>query len=293
MALTRRAKRGLWAGFVLLAAFAVFVSWASFGPPDPARAFEGRPAPVEGRVALGNGRELRFFETGLEHSPLVLFVHGSPGAWNDFAHVMADDELAARAKLVAVDRLGWGGSAMGGLAPTMAEQAHALAQFLRERPADRPVVVVGHSLGGPVAARLAMDAPDLVDALVLVAASVDPQLETPTWYQHVGRTRLVRAILPEVLRRADDEIEPLRPELEALLPLWPKLRLPIFVQHGDDDALVPPANVDFVARIATGAPLSIERMPDQGHLIPWERPDALSKLVQRALDAALESRERR
>ncbi len=291
--MTRRAKRITWLGVGLLAAFVAVASCANFGPPDTSRAFEGRPAPLERRFPLRDGRELRAFETGLAGSPLVLFVHGSPGAWNDFAYVMADEALASRAKLVSVDRLGWGGSAEGGLAPALVEQADALAQLLRALPEHRPVVVVGFSLGGPVAARLAMDAPELVDALVLVAASVDPQLETPTWYQHVGRTTLVRAILPDALRRADDEIRPLRADLEALLPLWPKLRLPIFVQQGGDDALVPPANADFLERVANSAQLVVERLPDQGHLIPWERPDALSRLVQRALVAALEEREAR
>lgn len=276
---------------VLAAAVAAIAGCGSFGPPDTSRAFEGRPAPLERRVELSGGRSLRAFETGRAGGPLVLFVHGSPGAWNDFAYVMADPELAARATLVAVDRIGWGGSAAGGLEPRLREQAAALAELLRARP-ERPVVVVGHSYGGPVAAQLALDAPELVAAVVLVAASVDPALEDTLWWQSLGRTALVRAILPDVLRRADDEIAPLRAELEQLQPRWPLLRAPLFVQQGLDDALVPAANADFVERVATNTALVVERLPDQGHLIPWERPAELSALIQRALDVAQEARER-
>lgn len=282
-----RARRRWWiASALALAALVAAGSCSSFGPPDMSRVFDGQTPPQELRVSLDAGRELRAWATGLEHGPLVLFIHGSPGRWNDFAYVMTDERLAARARLVSVDRLGWGGSAAGGLEPSLREQARALAQLLRSLAEHRPAVVVGHSLGGPVAARLAVDAPELVDALVLVAPSVDPELETPTWFQQIGRTRLVRAILPDVLRRADDEIRPLRADLEELAPRWRELRLPIFVQQGLDDALVPAANADFVERVATNAALVVERLPDQGHLIPWERPAELAELILRALDAA-------
>lgn len=287
-----RVRRWWIVGALALAALVAAGSCSSFGPPDASRAFEGRTPPRELRVALNGGRELRAHATGVEHCPLVLFVHGSPGRWSDFAYVMTDERLAARARLVSVDRLGWGGSSAGALEPSMREQAAALAELLRTLAEHRPAVVVGHSLGGPVAARLAMDAPELVDALVLVAPSVDPELETPTWFQELGRTRLVRAILPDALRRADDEIRPLRAELEEMAPRWGDLRLPLFVQQGLDDALVPAANADFVERVATNATLVVERLPDQGHLIPWERPAELATLILRALDAAEVAQER-
>ncbi len=288
----RRARRWWIVGALALAALVAAGSCSSFGPPDTSRAFAGRTPPRELRVELKGGRELRAHATGAEHCPLVLFVHGSPGRWRDFAFVMTDERLAARAKLVSVDRLGWGGSSAGALAPSMREQAAALAELLRTLAEHRPAVVVGHSLGGPVAARLAMDAPELVDALVLVAPSVDPELETPTWFQEIGRTRLVRVILPDALRRADDEIRPLRAELEEMAPRWVDLRLPIFVQQGLDDALVPAANADFVERVATNATLVVERLPDQGHLIPWERPAELATLILRALDVVEAAQER-
>jgi len=276
---------------MLAATAAAIAGCGSFGPPDMSRAFAGRPAPLERRLELPGGRALRTFETGRADGPLVLFVHGSPGAWNDFAYVMADPRLAARARLVSVDRLGWGGSAAGGLEARLREQAAALAELLRAT-APGPAVVVGHSYGGPVAAQLALDAPERVAALVLVAASVDPALEGTLWWQDLGRTVLVRALLPDVLRLADDEIAPLRAELEQLEPRWSQLRAPVFVLQGLDDALVPPANADFVERVATNAALVVERIPDQGHLIPWERPADLVELISRALDAADAARER-
>ena len=262
---------------------ALFVACVGFGPPSVAKAFAGRPAPIERSFDAG-GTPIHAAETGNPAGPLVLFVHGTPGGWRDFSYVMADAVLAARARLCSVDRPGWGGSAESGLVTSLAAQAGALRAVLEAHPKNLPAVVVGHSLGGPVAARLALDAPELVDALVLVAASIDPELEETTWYQALGRTWLIRPLVPEMLTRADDEIRPLQGELEALLPLWGTLRAPVFVLHGEEDALVPVANADFAARLVTNAPLALERIPGQGHLIPWECPQRIVALVLRALE---------
>lgn len=270
---------------VLVSSGVLVGACVSFGPPSVEKAFADRPAPVE-RLFEADGTRIWAGETGNPAGPLVLFVHGTPGGWRDFSYVMADPELATRARLVSADRLGWGGSADSGLVTSLEAQARALRGVLAAHPENLPAIVVGHSLGGPVAARLALDAPELVGALVLVAASIDPELEETTWYQALGRTWLIRPLVPGMLARADDEIRPLRGELEALLPRWAELRMPVFVLHGEDDGLVPLANTDFAARVLTGAALEIERIPGQGHLIPWECPQRIVALVLRALDTS-------
>jgi pimeloyl-ACP methyl ester carboxylesterase len=56
-------------------------------------------------------------------------------------------------------------------------QSACLAPLLRLGKSAKKPILVGHSLGGPVAARLAMDYPDEVGGLILVAPSIDPELE--------------------------------------------------------------------------------------------------------------------
>ncbi|HEY5692223.1 MAG TPA: alpha/beta hydrolase [Cyclobacteriaceae bacterium] len=41
----------------------------------------------------------------------------------------------------------------------------------------RPIILIGHSLGGTVIARMTMDSPELVDGVVMVAPSIDPEIE--------------------------------------------------------------------------------------------------------------------
>lgn len=278
-----RRRIGLVLAGLTLALTTLGLCCVSFGPPSTSRAFAGRPRPSEHVYASANGVRVATAETGPEGGPLVLFVHGTPGGWQAFSFVMADARLGERARLISVDRPGWGRSSACGLVSSLAEQAAALRAVLEAHAVNGPAVVVGHSLGGPIAARLAMEAPELVRALVLVAPALDPELEEPTWYQALGRIWPIRALVPDGLARADEELRPLKRELTAMLPRWATLRLPVCVLQGEDDALVPAANADFVQRMAMHATLTIERIPEQGHFIPWERPELVTAAVLRAL----------
>ena len=59
-------------------------------------------------------RMMAYVETGVTNAaPLVLFVHGSPGEWQGWVKYLTDPDLSARARLIAVDRPGFGGSGAG------------------------------------------------------------------------------------------------------------------------------------------------------------------------------------
>ncbi|HEV7670812.1 MAG TPA: alpha/beta hydrolase [Thermoanaerobaculia bacterium] len=255
----------------------------SFGPPDNSKAFIGRTPPSFHSYQV-LGREVFAAEIGPKDAPPVLYIHGSPGSWDDATDLMIDPQLVERVRLIAVDRPGFGKSGYGQLETSLARQAAMLAGVLAQAAPGRPAIVVGHSLGGPVAARLAMDDPGSVAGLVLVAGSIDPALEKTTWYQKAARWPVVRSIVPKILQLANDEIRPLKGELQKMMPLWSGIHMPVEVIQGDGDALVPPANADFAQRMLTGASVHMMRIPKQGHLIPWERPDLIRDAILRLLD---------
>ncbi|MCB1056423.1 MAG: alpha/beta hydrolase [Acidobacteria bacterium] len=251
----------------------------SFGPPSVEEAFAGRPAPEARTYELPDGKTLSAHETGNPDGPLVLFIHGTPGSWNDFGHVMADPAVASKAWLVSVDRPGWGESSETGLEPSLEEQAAALEPVLAAHSNQLPAIVVGHSYGGPVAALLAMKEPERVGGLAIVAGSIDPALEKPKWYQKVGAWPVVKHLIPNALAGADQEILRLHDQLEAMSGGWPKLAMPVIVVQGEKDSLVDPATADFAERVITEAPLEVRRIPDVGHLIPWEHPELITAAV--------------
>ena len=130
--------------------------------------------------------------------------------------------------------------------------------------------MLGHSFGGPVAVRLAMDHPQLVRALVLVAGSIDPDQEERRWFNIAARYPPLRLVLPGDWVVSNDEIWPLKEELQKMLPLWPRLQVPVTVIQGGADDLVPPANADFAARMLPAQQLHLVRPAEATHFVLWE-----------------------
>ena len=120
---------------------------------------------------------------------------------------------------------------------------------------------------------------------MLVAASIDPAEERTPWYQAVSRWWSVRWAVPQALRRADAEVRPLPAQLTTLGARLTTLRAPVYVLHGQNDELVPVANVDYARRMLGQSPPVVEIVPGQGHFIPWEKPARIVALVHRALDS--------
>jgi pimeloyl-ACP methyl ester carboxylesterase len=61
-------------------------------------------------------------------------------------------------------------------------------------------------------------------------------------------------------------------------PALPKLTIPTLVIWGLDDLALPPENLDGLEEIID--PLTIVRVPDCGHFVPWEAPDAVNAAME-------------
>lgn len=116
--------------------------------------------PPSGEASFGTLATRRVGTSG----PPVVLLHGMAGSnlyWGaDF------DAIGQRARLVAVDLLGFGDSpqSLGGYGPR--EHADAVRASLQELGIDEPALVVGHSMGTLVALALATHHPEAVDRLI-------------------------------------------------------------------------------------------------------------------------------
>lgn len=222
-----------------------------------------------------------YLRAGAPNGRRVIFVHGTPGAADGWADFLLN--VPPGLHYIAIDRPGFGATTPDRAEPSLRRQARALAPLLEARNGRWPILV-GHSLGGPIIARVAVDQPDRVGGLLILAGSLDPALERVHPMQPVGEWWGVRSALPRRLRNANRELLLLKQELEALAPDLSNIRLPVTIVHGTADTLVPIANVDFMRKRLTAAtPLVVQILPRQSHFLPWER----RILIERALNAML------
>jgi pimeloyl-ACP methyl ester carboxylesterase len=232
------------------------------------------------------GRIINYVEAGNPQGPLVLFIHGSPGSLSAFIDFLTDSSLLSKALLVTTDRPGFGYSNFGVAEPSLKKQALALKPILEKYQVNRPRILVGHSLGGPLIAKMAMEYPDLVDGLIIVAGSIDPNLEpNETWFRAPLATPFLSWILPRSFRASNEEIYQLKPELQEMLPYWKNITCPVIVIQGTKDELVPYENVDFAKKMLTNAPVSFVIKEGMNHFVPWSNPDLIHDAILKMITA--------
>ncbi|MBI5913810.1 MAG: alpha/beta hydrolase [Bacteroidetes bacterium] len=225
------------------------------------------------------GRTLHLTRSGVDGLPLVLLVHGSPGSSDAMLDYLADTNLTRQALVIAVDRPGFGYSGFGETERSLKQQARMLKPLL-EKFRTGKAVLVGHSYGGPLIARMAMDFPELVDGLVIVAGSIDPALEPKYWLARPFDWWGLRWMVPPAFRVSNQEILPLKKELEGMLPLWGKITCPVTVVQGTKDDLVPAGNAGFAKKMLTNSRLvGIEMLEGGGHFIMWTEEKLIAQKI--------------
>lgn len=122
--------------------------------------------PARGAFTTISTGRLHYLDVG--SGPAILLIHGLGGNLGHFDCGMID-ELARDFRVVAIDRPGSGYSERPSDAPAnVRAQARQVAEVIEKLEIDNPLVV-GHSLGGAVALALALEKPELVRGLALLA----------------------------------------------------------------------------------------------------------------------------
>ena len=220
--------------------------------------------------------DISYLAAGDPQGMRVILVHGTPGSAEGWADYLLEPPPGL--EVLALDRPGFGRSGPEGAVTSLAAQAAAVAALL---PADgRPAVLLGHSLCGPIVARVAVDHPDRVAALVLLAASLDPALEETHPMQPLGTWWPVRTLLPRAIRNANAELMALRPELVQLAGMLAQVTAPVIIVHGTADDLVPVANVAFMqARFSAARCRETVLLKGSNHFLPWNAEAAVRSAI--------------
>jgi pimeloyl-ACP methyl ester carboxylesterase len=251
-----------------------------------------------GRKVRVGGVTLRVREHG--DGPPLLLVNGIGahiGMWQPLEGHLEDR------RLIEFDAPGTGGSKATLFPLTMDALASLTAAVLDELGYER-VDVLGYSFGGMVALRLALNEPERIRRLALVATTPGwggvpgslktlAHMATPLRYYSAryyeatvgdlmgGRARHDR----DFVRRHGRHRLSVPPDVRGyawqwlgvaasrnVLPLLPTLRLPTLVVTGDDDPVIPPANAMLLAHHLAEARLLV--LPGEGHLLLYDSQSA-------------------
>jgi len=249
--------------------------------------FHKRNIPAHIDYYKARGRDIRYVEVGNDTSkPAILFIHGAPSSLSYWKAYLSDSGLRSRANIYALDRPGYGYSGLADPMPDIEAQAAVIRPILDSlHHAHHPIVVVGVSYGAPIACRLTMDYPELVDGLVLTGPAIAPGQERYFWFTNIIESPLIHWTIPRMLQSANQEKIHHKEELTKMLPLWPRIHVPVTYLQGANDELIYTSNADFARTHLTNVPsLDIQMIPGRGHLIAFAEKVRIRKAILDVLD---------
>ena len=254
----------------------------------------------------------------LGDGPPVVLVHGTP--WSSWTWRRLAPHLAERHTVYAFDLLGFGASEQrDGQDVSLAAHGARLAALLEHWGLDRPALVA-HDIGGAAALRAHL----LHDRQVAALALIDVVALAPwgsAFYRLVTEHAPVFEQLPPAIHEGvvrayigTAQPRPLAPEAEDALaapwltpagqpafyrqmaqgdrrdtdviePLLHGIEAPTLVVWGEADPWVPVAKGEELAARIPGARL--ELLDGAGHLVQEVEPEALARLIDEHLRAAL------
>ena len=280
-----------------------------------------RRYPDDGAHVEVDGVRLRYTDQGTGR-PVVL-IHGLLGSGYDFELGLAG-RLATRFRVVTFDRPGNGYSRTRQPVDQSPFQQAALLRAAARRLGIEQPLLVGYSLGAPVAMAWAELYPDEVAAVVSVSGHVLPyalayarlvkilrlpvlgrlfsEIASLPFGGPVGRVVLALAcspaplpdayrqaglamgLRPETLRNAILDLDHVCGDLRLLAANYRRVRLPVVVVGGVRDRISPFAESDLFSRRLPNARLIA--VPDGGHALHVTHPERIVAAVDLAAELA-------
>ncbi len=226
---------------------------------------------------------------------MLVLIHGIGGDADDWAFCL--DALASSHRVIALDLPGFGRSDKPLIDYTIAGFVEMLERFLRNLGIER-AALIGHSLGGWIAATYALTFPHRVDKLVLLDAAgvwgnmtalpVDLHVSTLAHLREIfqflfydktlATDALIEFAYGQHLERndgytIDSILQNTRDGRERLDERISALTVPTLVLWGENDAMIPLAIGRRIHELVPSSQLEV--IPQCGHLPNLEKPAQL------------------
>ncbi len=233
-------------------------------------------------------RHMRYVEIGDDKKPLLMFLHGAPSSSSFWKSYLRDSTLLATVKMLAPDRPGYGYSGFGKAETSIKKQAALVAKILKSKRKLHDIIILhGSSYGGTLAARLAMDYPDLVDGVIFQSASLAPGEETIYSITHPTSKWPLKHLIPTTLRIANEEKLSHEKELEKMAELWDNIKAAVIILQGTSDNLIWPSNATYAKeKLVNAAYVDLVWAEGQGHNLTWTKKELILSSIQKMVKLA-------
>ena len=259
-------------------------------------------APDVNSVKLPNGVKLPYVEQGDPSGIPVLLLHGYTDSWRSFEGVLPHLPRSIRAFAVSQRGHGDADRPLAGYHPR--DFAADLSAFM-DALGIPCAMVAGHSMGGTIAQRFALDYPERTLGLVLVGAFADPRGNPgvvelwdgavskltdpvdPSFVLEFQQSTLARPIAPASLDTFVRESLKVparvwRAALEAILESnfsseIGAISAPGLIVWGDQDTIASRSDQEVLAGAMADAQLTVYR--GTGHAVHWEEPQRFASDV--------------
>ena len=274
---------------------------AGFAVPEPSAAAEVESGGVKPSDIEVAGRRLRYLELGEGDGVPVLLVHGFGADLNTW--MFNQPALSATRRAVALDLPGHGGSVKevgAGDAESLTDAVEGAVEAL----CIERIHLVGHSMGGAIAALAAVRRPDRVASLTMIASTgLGPEINTSfiDGFVRASRRREAAEVLgllvddPALVSRAMVEdllrykrLDGVTAALAKIAEAWfgggrqsldltgriSALAMPVQLIWGRNDRIIPAAHAEALA-----ARLPVHVVDAAGHLPHMEKAAEVNRMI--------------
>lgn len=224
--------------------------------------------------------QMGFVSVGNDTAQRIILVHGSPGSWTNYSMLLEHSEYYNQFNLIALDRVGYGMSSGYEGEPSLEEQAASIKELCIPSKGGRKPILIGHSLGGPIVIKSAIDYSQNLEGVISVAGSFNPDLEFNEFYRGIFKVFPINILFNRELQASNDELFTHRLELENMENDWEKIQCKVAILQGSKDVLVDPKNFDFAAQKLKNKNAYLLMIPNEDHFIPFTRPEPIFKAIE-------------
>jgi pimeloyl-ACP methyl ester carboxylesterase len=238
-----------------------------------------------------NNSKIRYDQYGEDKSKHILFIHGlgaSSIAWRDIPQALSE-----HFHTIAVDLIGFGGSDKPETADyTIKGFSKFIFDFITKKEIgierNEKITIVGHSLGGYIAAEVAIGNKDLIEKLVLIDSSGMLNEPTPLLLLYRDAAMETDPILR--YKKVQRVFEDLLADRSRLLPVAIDIFIGIIGKEGSKHAFKTAFDYSTSTPIGLDRIKQIEDIPcliiwgEQDNLIPLNHANEFRKVFRKKID---------